>query len=506
MNSSEALQHFHVDPTPELLHFTNEVALGDSRYLFVQRVKKNLYKMHCTHCNTDSLVEGAFAHNQASTCPKCGTNATIKQAGRGRKALVDIGYVEFAERSLIDPEAITIARYHATRDYREDYRNVTTTFHCLAMYIFKQGESHMFSRTLWNDEFAERRTVHSLDFSTSWFQPVHTYASTEQLHRIIQGTPFQYSSVETYEGKEVIPYLALYCKYPYVEALTKIGLENVISVRLNGHATQSINWRGKTLDKIIGLPKRDWKHFRLLQNAITQDQLILFKTMRELDQSTPTSELLMVSQSLRMYARRFIDAIQLTTTTFQKALNYLKVQVANNPEHYNSLRDVLVTWSDYVQECAETNVDLLVTKNLYPRDLYELHQKQIELKKIATDRENNLKVRERYEELASISFEDSGLLIRPFTSAQEIIDEGNQLKHCIGGYIAKHISGSIDLFTIRLVEKPDEHYYSVEIKDEDIIQVRGFDNKSTTEELNKFMDKYKSEILAQRKIILSKAS
>lgn len=193
MNVAEATAHFHQDPTPALLKFIDDTALSYSRYLFTRKVVGSTYKGYCTYCKKESYLESnqPLKHGTQSSCPNCKTRCLIFQAGRGRGKLVDDVYVEFFEKSVIDPSVVTAAGYYVVKDYRESYLEPKLIVYQRAMYIYTKDESFMFSRTF-NGAYQKHKSVFSLH-NTMAFGHKLSYMNSMQIPTLVKGTPFQYA-------------------------------------------------------------------------------------------------------------------------------------------------------------------------------------------------------------------------------------------------------------------------------------------------------------------------
>src|SRR5690606_20965988 len=96
---------------------------------------------------------------------------------------------------------------------------------------------------------------------------------------------------------------------------------------------------------------------------------------------------------------------------------------------------------------------------------------------IRSDELAKLEVKKRNEKLKHLTFEHKGLLIRLPKTPNEIIQEGKKLDHCVGSYADRHAKGETTIMFIRRKDKPDNPYYTVEIRNNNVMQVRGIRNK-----------------------------
>lgn len=67
-------------------------------------------------------------------------------------------------------------------------------------------------------------------------------------------------------------------------------------------------------------------------------------------------------------------------------------------------------------------------------------------------------------------------LIRCAVSANEIIREGKNLQHCVGGYAQRHMSGALTICFLRRRDAPHKSLYTIEMQGNRLMQIHGFQN------------------------------
>ena len=70
-----------------------------------------------------------------------------------------------------------------------------------------------------------------------------------------------------------------------------------------------------------------------------------------------------------------------------------------------------------------------------------------------------------------------GYLIRVPNNADEILDEGRKLKHCVGGYAKRHISGQTTILFMRQAKHPDKPWLTIEMDGNKLQQIHGYRNE-----------------------------
>ncbi len=62
-------------------------------------------------------------------------------------------------------------------------------------------------------------------------------------------------------------------------------------------------------------------------------------------------------------------------------------------------------------------------------------------------------------------------------STQEIIDEGQQLRHCVGGYAQRHAEGKLAILFLRDDTRPYTPLVTIEMNGTKLVQIHGFRNE-----------------------------
>lgn len=139
--------------------------------------------------------------------------------------------------------------------------------------------------------------------------------------------------------------------------------------------------------------------------------------------------------------------------------------------------------------------DLLLARDFISKENFKKYKQQImsgirlkNLKKlIYQDEQRELKRKRKIEEKKKSEIYsrlpkevyDLGdyILMHPKTS-YDLKHEGNILQHCVGGYINRIIQGETDVMLLRKKEEPDKPFFTVEIRDGMVTQVRTLRNQT----------------------------
>ena len=500
---SDYLSHFPSDFSSEIKRYATETVFLFSRYIFTRRQGKKQYG-YCTHCKKDFLTPG-WHHGDPVTCPECGSSCVVKASGLGRKKMIDETYFVYYEKSLTDPRTIIARGIGAVRDYRNDYRTVETQYETIALYIFKPGGSEMYHRWCYYSsycngfdagQYQKTATVHSL-LCREHIASIHCECSRDSIAAAVYGTPFQYSTWETYAHADMVVFFDLFSRYPCIEYLTKLGFEELVEAKLsNRHTYGAINWRGRTPWQVFRMSKKDFADLRNLQIKPSFFFLHVLQTAKKYAWSLPLSDIAEITEFSGIY---FDDLKKIAAyAPIMRIISYIKKQ----HKQYYKLGNggfAITDYRDYIADCIALNLDLQHERVLFPKNLPAAHRattKQVRLKK---DEITNRKIAERAQQLyKQYYFESHGLFIRPAVSIDELIAEGKALQHCVANYAGRYADGGTNILFIRQLENPDKPYFTVELHGGSLYQVRGLRNCAPGDDVNRFVTAFVDAKLDKR--------
>lgn len=500
-------EHVSKEITEELRTFVNEVALGSANHIFYKR-KGNNQEAYCTKCKTDFITKG-LKHNEYAKCPVCKKEFQCKADGKGRKSLIHAATILWFEKSIKDEKVLVARGFSLRRSFEGDYRNIEDEYLELANYIFEERKSTMISRGYywhWNGysltNWGERATIHNFNINSLAKAPY--YVAKNRLEEVIKGTYLQYSCCENFDGVDILKYLDFYNKYPGIEMLIKIGLGNIVAIKIQGLSVgRCINWKGKDIYEMLKLSKKDYRNLIKRKVAIRPLTLELYQLnckFKEKDRLT-VDDVKDLENIIGTLGETYNLKKILKYTTIKKAYNYMYKQFKNRDKgQYHSCNGVLITWADYIEDCKKLNIDLSIEINLFPKSVYRSHQNTIKQVEYKNNLEMDNKISKRVERLKELTFTYKGLIIRPAESSEEIIREGKEQVICIGSYVKKYADGMTNLFFIRKKGKEEKPFFAVEIsKDWRVVQVRGKRNCPGTKEVKEFMETFEIEKLNNKK-------
>ena len=329
----------------------------------------------------------------------------------------------------------------------------------------------------------------------------------------MKGTMFQYSALREFVAAagdtNPIDYMERYSQTPQIEMLTKLGLTDVVKQLVSCRYGIVYQQYAKRPDEFMGIRKDKVK--LLIRNNGDVKMLKIMRMERRLGQNWTEEQIEDLTE---------IDATQrdiemvLGMMTLQKALNQITKYAGCEfgtgcSSAIDRIKHAATTYFDYLSMRAQLGYNMNNTVYQRPKNLEVAHNKMMnEIDKEKTDkrmqevaekypliRKNYRKLRNRY------FFEDENFIIRPARSAEEIVQEGRILHHCVGGdnYLKKHNEQKSIILFLRFKEKQDIPYITVEIEGERIVQWYGaHDKKPDEKNMKKWLDAFVTRLKCNR--------
>ena len=322
----------------------------------------------------------------------------------------------------------------------------------------------------------------------------------------LKDTPWAYSQLEAFSGiasfSGVATFLSAYIKRPRIEHLIKMKLYRLVSGIVYGgyrhSAFQAINFNGEKMRAILGI---DRHYFPLLQELNPSiDQLHLIRQMLQADHK-PSME-----QIKWFIANEIInaDAMKelLAHMSVHKLQRYVERQFAPDDEavlirvDYHSMNALITDYHDYLCMCKELQYDLKNSFILFPHELKAAHDSVAKTLKDKRTAEQGKAIADSFDEWQKrYQYQSKELMMIPPHSAKEIVDEGVALHHCVRHYVKKVAEKESVILFVRSVDEPDKSLCTVEVKDGQVTQARGFDNAEPPAQITAFIEQWKQRVL-----------
>lgn len=511
----EARVHLPEGISPEIYTFATDEMFAGRHYLFVW-FEKNLPVGYCTRCHKAMFLSGTPKHNSDETCPNCRFDVITKHRRFRHTKLIDFSYFVWYDKSPADPGVVVARGFLAKRDLRRSFREVETVLAQETFYVFRPGiGGQLFIDRGWHAGplgFTFQPGSNSIPYSAAHvYSLVNTYdyknwiysAGCEQHHvaDAVKGTPLQYVPYATYWGDspDLVKLFDLACRYPSVEYLTKLGCKRIVSERLvSGSTNGAINWKGKTPAAVLKVPKEEVKSIisKINYHMGSRDLALHQVALKHGDKGLTEEHL----ELAMIYGDCNIAGIgsKLTNDMFHQDIKYLhrQMDLQNYRSTYNLVRD----FKDYLRQCTTLEMDSTVKSIRHPKNLDRAHQNLTRKIKFRDDAAVTEKIRNQQPALQQrYGFESDRFFIRPAASVLELIKEGNALHHCVGSYSDRYASGSIAILFLRSKKQPNRSFYTIEVRDNQVLQCRGRKNRAPSPDVEDFLSDFKAHLTAKPK-------
>lgn len=444
---------------------------------------------------------GSGKHNDFGYCPVCGNLVQYKSFNLGRKSLSDrillIRYRKSAidERSLVMLGWLVICDWGKWDDYNERLPELYVDLREICVFTPGQG-GQRFTKRVFNEidwdappnkkgfmvvkrELAwthNRQCVSGFDPWSGPFRQSGTFFMLDQetVEAALVGTPWErlYEAREDSELLDRIDFFHAVTKYPCLEYLEKLGLHRLsLSLFSDYGKKRLLNSRGKTAQAVLRVDGDFWGWIKGNRIDVSPALLEMYHIRKKTGWKIGNDALLWLSEKADPDELTEIGQL-LPGGLLKKGIRYMQkkgVQPFLYRDHLNTMKQL--------------SMDMTDTAMLFPAQFRQTHDELNARLKIVKNAKENLRVAARAQTLDGWSFSAMGLSIRPFLDADEIIREGNQLRHCVGTYVDRYANGGTVLLCLREDERPDKPWRTVEYSTNGkLSQCRGYRNQSPEDE------------------------
>ena len=309
---------------------------------------------------------------------------------------------------------------------------------------------------------------------------------------IFEGTALQNSHVWDYVDANKYPYPIGYCRrylqYPGIETLANAGLWKIVEEIIYDlkQSRGNINLKEKSPAKILGLNRTEIARCKAEKWSATS--IAAYHWLKDNNLPTTNEE---IDSVLGFWGSENYRTITKKASPEQERETY-RYLCRKKMKEKMSTHTLTILYKDYLEFASRLGYDLSDGKNRYPAKLKVMHDR---LSEQITAQENaaaNEKIQKVAAHLAQYTWQKDGFVIRPAGSAQELIDEGKMLHHCVGTYVDRYASGKTALFFIRHADSPDEPFYTLELDEQHMTvkQNHGAHNSLQTPEVKAFEEKW----------------
>ena len=481
------------------------------QYIFYDYQRKAPGHAYCTACRHEVRIAAA-KHNTSGLCPRCKKKITFKCRGR-RGRIFDretVQVLQKAEGNGLVLRIIKVYRSFADSDIPNHFEiwenarqfiTLSSSGQCSVdayCYHYKAG----YDLTPWCNGYRPVFDRWKYNFTADMSGVLYQ----RNLSDTLKDTPWAYSQLEAFSGiasfSGVATFLSAYIKRPKIEHLIKMKLYRLVSGIIYGgysySALQAINFNGENMRAILGIDRPYFPLLRELNPSI--DQLHLIRQLLQADHKPSTEQIKWFIASKISNA----DAAKelLAHMSVHKLQRYVEQQFAPEDEaalkrvDYYKMNTLITDYHDYLCMCKELQYDVKNSFILFPRELKAAHDSVAKTLKDKRTAEHEKAIAGSFDEWQKrYQYQSKELMMIPPHSAKEIVDEGAALHHCVRLYVKNVAEKKSVILFVRSVDEPDKSLCTVEVKDGQVTQARGFDNKEPPAQITAFIEQWKQRVL-----------
>lgn len=481
------------------------------QYIFYDYQRKGPERAFCTACRHEVSIAAA-KHNASGTCPRCKKEIIFKCRGR-RGRIFDretVQVLQKAEGNGLVLRIIKVYRSFADSDIPNHFEiwenarqfiTLSSSGQCSVdayYYHYKAG----YDLTPWCNGYRPVFDRWKYNFTADMSGVLYQ----RNLSDTLKDTPWAYSQLEAFSGiasfSGVATFLSAYIKRPKIEHLIKMKLYRLVSGIIYGgysySALQAINFNGENMRAILGIDRPYFPLLRELNPSI--DQLHLIRQLLQADHKPSTEQIKWFIASKISNA----DAAKelLAHMSVHKLQRYVEQQFAPEDEaalkrvDYYKINTLITDYHDYLCMCKELQYDVKNSFILFPRELKAAHDSVAKTLKDKRTAEHEKAIAGSFDEWQKrYQYQSKELMMIPPHSAKEIVDEGAALHHCVRLYVKNVAEKKSVILFVRSVDEPDKSLCTVEVKDGQVTQARGFDNEEPPAQITAFIEQWKQRVL-----------
>lgn len=481
------------------------------QYIFYDYQRKAPGHAYCTACRHEVRIAAA-KHNTSGLCPRCKKKITFKCRGR-RGRIFDretVQVLQKAEGNGLVLRIIKVYRSFADSDIPNHFEiwenarqfiTLSSSGQCSVdayYYHYKAG----YDLTPWCNGYRPVFDRWKYNFTADMSGVLYQ----RNLSDTLKDTPWAYSQLEAFSGiasfSGVATFLSAYIKRPKIEHLIKMKLYRLVSGIIYGgysySALQAINFNGENMRAILGIDRPYFPLLRELNPSI--DQLHLIRQLLQADHKPSTEQIKWFIASKISNA----DAAKelLAHMSVHKLQRYAERQFAPEDEaalkrvDYYKMNTLITDYHDYLCMCKELQYDVKNSFILFPHELKAAHDSVAKTLKDKRTAEHEKAIAGSFDEWQKrYQYQSKELMMIPPHSAKEIVNEGAALHHCVSLYVKNVAEKKSVILFVRSVDEPDKSLCTVEVKDGQVTQARGFGNEEPPEQITAFIEQWKQRVL-----------
>lgn len=471
------------------------------------------------------------APNDQINCPMCGCNTTVIHARNLRGGRTK--QVQVATLHAIDGYAVIV--YWLVRNNIQEYG---CCYGAVPRYAFALGErggitaySHRWNGVFGKDVPASRWRPLEKNYDR-WDNRYHDWGSIndtkvgtflypQELPSLIGTTGEKTGLLAYWESgnNRPVQYLKLWKRWKPVENLVNSGFSDLVANAVNcGYYDPEYGPKvelGKILDtskrkphEILYMSKADFRTISQWKNKPSRWKFELWAKYRNIPGKLGAADFFREVDAFSDNGMRAaIDVMkEYGDCDLDKLRRYLEKQ-GHKPREVQLLKDTRAM-------CRElSGRQELTQEERWPRRLLETHDRLTAQRRLQEDAAKAAEYQKGFDQVletyGAIQWTDKDLAIILPKCNEDLVREGDVLRHCVGGYGGRHSKGQAIILFVRHYRRPERCYYTLNVdfsgSEPKEIQLHGYGNErhgdhkqychNIPKKVRQFVDRWEQEVL-----------
>ena len=462
----------------------------------------------CTVCGLSfEAVRGNYPrgklHGEKCNCPECGAQLEGRAVSKYRFDMPTLtSWIKTAFAYADGCGGLLVEAGYLRRSFTHDDLTGTLDWYPSRRYYFRSGTVQMWQETVlaWAcsaedrgiawlpkksvaDPFMPNRMGYSRYDGEYRINGLHAALEASDLKycQIESFYYYEYAAEEDTAARWIVKYLGWAALLPQLEFAVKMNLGDAVRdlIESGKKNARLLDWTASTPARFLRMDKADARVFVQAEMSFRD-----LKTWKELAPRLGFGDFMTLVDTVggTDNLQKNADCAKAAGLTLKQAVAYIHrlhpVDCRNAPP----IRDVIGIWKDYLDMARQLNYDLSEPTVSMPKDLKARHDAAAETVKVNENAEEMKRYKKRRRMLEKkYAFAMGELRVCVPVSSAEIVQEGKTLRHCVGGYAARHIAGSTTILFIRKRRTPGRSFLTVELAEKRgrivIVQIHGYRNE-----------------------------
>ena len=468
------------------------------RYESAVKVDKLIHFCPCgCHWKTEQEGGRAYVSSETIVCPKCGKHSITNNVETGYENSdywvgvkyeyseelnrIIARYFSVSKNVYYDIETDVASEKYHFREYKRlfintkgfdvtendiDWKYITTSKACIGSNLHDRNWTNGECSNCVNTKEELANIISKSDFSKSGLLEAWGILENSYVKPL---EPVGFISNDSY--------IAYVIHHPFIEQIYKSGLSKATKDLLSNTVYYVPPADTKTVCEILKINTPVFK----IAKKINAD----FNTIREIQELWEADQTLNIevfqrikSFNLKNGYKKMVEIKKQYNIRYLDQLNYIKNCYDHQCIHY---QESLNIWCDYLRMAFAMKYKMKDSK--YPDSLKKEHDRALFSYEVVKDKIMHETFVKQSEINSVYEYdEDEKFMVVVPKEPEDIISEGKSLKHCVSSYVESVRNGKTVICFIRKKESPEESFFTSEILNGQIYQVKGYTNELPKDE------------------------